>query len=137
MRHGIQNLSTHFFGGLPDIALAGFNVGSNLGIVTQFSGTVGAATEAVKESVPAIAFSGTTGSQTAWYAQVEPYEKIYAKLSTALTLALTQTGKPYLPRNVWYRYPNHPDFVSGTNICQAERQLSSNQQYFLLFCIRF
>lgn len=64
MRYAIQNLSTSFFGGPPDIAVAGPNVGSNLGLVTQASGTVGAATEAVKEGVPAIAFSGTTGSQT-------------------------------------------------------------------------
>lgn len=27
MRYGIQTLSPHFFGGLPDIAVAGFNVG--------------------------------------------------------------------------------------------------------------
>ena len=27
MRYGIQNLSPKFFGGAPDIAVAGFNVG--------------------------------------------------------------------------------------------------------------
>jgi len=49
MRYGIQTLGPKFFGGAPDIAVAGPNVGSNLGITVLVSGTVGAATEAVKE----------------------------------------------------------------------------------------
>ena len=71
MRYGIQTLSPRFFGGAPDIAVAGFNVGgngldsncrwfcytniallANLGLVVLFSGTVGAATEAVKKGLP-------------------------------------------------------------------------------------
>lgn len=32
MRYGIQNLSTRFFGGPPDIAVAGFNVGGEQSI---------------------------------------------------------------------------------------------------------
>lgn len=76
MRHGIQNLSLTHFRARPDIAVAGPNVGANLGPVVQISGTVGAATEAVKEGVPAIAFSGTTGSQTAWNASLEDYVTI-------------------------------------------------------------
>lgn len=101
MRYGIQNLSSEFFGSSPDIAVAGPNVGTNLGIVTTVSGTVGAATEAVKEGIPAIAFSGTSGSQTAWNAPVEPYVTIYADLSTTLTQALTSSGMPYLPEDVF------------------------------------
>jgi 5'/3'-nucleotidase SurE len=76
MRYGIQTLSPKFFGGPPDIAVAGFNVGSNLGTTVLFSGTVGAATEAVKEGIPAIAFSGRTGKQTAWNAGVENYATV-------------------------------------------------------------
>lgn len=102
IRYGIQNLSSTFFGGPPDIAVSGFNVGANLGFVVNFSGTVGAACEAVKQGVPAIAFSGSTGSQTAWNAPVENYVKVYADLSTTVTQALTSSGKPYLPTNVWY-----------------------------------
>lgn len=60
-----QNLSATYFGGLPDIAAAGPNVGTNLGLTTLVSGTVGAATEAAKEGIPGLAFSGSTGSQTA------------------------------------------------------------------------
>ncbi|KAK4548929.1 hypothetical protein LTR36_008702 [Oleoguttula mirabilis] len=107
MRYGIQNLSQTYFGGAPDIAVAGPNVGANRGIVTQFSGTVGAATEAVKEGIPGIAFSGATGSQTAWNAAPETYEAVYADLSTTVTQALVSSGKPYLPSGVWLNV-NYP-----------------------------
>lgn len=101
MRYGIQNLSTTFFGGPPDIAVAGFNVGSNLGLTVLISGTVGAATEAVKEGIPGIAFSGTTGTQTAWNAIPSLYEEVYADLSTNVTQTLVASGKPYLPADIW------------------------------------
>jgi hypothetical protein len=56
----------------------------------------------VKQGIPAIAFSGVTGTQTAWNAPVENYVKVYADLSTTVTQALTSGSKPYLPANVWY-----------------------------------
>lgn len=49
IRYGLQTLAPRFFGGEPDIAVTGPNVGSNLGLSVLVSGTVGAATEAVKE----------------------------------------------------------------------------------------
>lgn len=49
IRYGIDTLAPRFFGGEPDIAVAGPNVGSNLGLVVLVSGTVGAATDAAKE----------------------------------------------------------------------------------------
>lgn len=101
MRHGIQNLSNSFFRGPPDLAVAGFNVGTNLGIVTSISGTVGAAVEAVKEGIPAIAFSGSTGHQTAWNVPLQSYMTIYAELSANITQELTSNGKPYLPKDVF------------------------------------
>ncbi len=84
------------------------NVGSNLGIVTQFSGTVGAAVEAVKEGIPAIAFSGSSGEQTAWNAPLENYMSVYADLSTTVTQALVNSGTPYLPSNVFLNV-NYPE----------------------------
>ncbi|KXT07937.1 hypothetical protein AC579_6062 [Pseudocercospora musae] len=101
IRYGIETLSPAVFGGRPDLAVTGFNVGTNLGIVTQFSGTVGAAVEAAKLGIPAIAFSGSTGSQTAWNAPMEEYVKIYAELSTNVTKKLTETCKPWLPKDTW------------------------------------
>lgn len=63
---------------------------------------MGAATEAAKEGIPAIAFSGTTGSQIAYStAPVPNYVPVYAALSTHLTQTLIASGKPYLPSNVW------------------------------------
>ena len=49
IRYGINTLAPKFFGGEPDIAVTGPNVGSNLGVAVLVSGTVGAATEAVKQ----------------------------------------------------------------------------------------
>jgi len=107
MRYGIQNLSETYFGGAPDIAVAGPNVGTNLGLTTLISGTVGAATEASKEGIPAIAFSGSTGSQTAWNTAPQTYEEVYADLSTTVTQALVSSGKPYLPSGIWLNV-NYP-----------------------------
>lgn len=76
---------------------------ANLGPTTQISGTVGAATEAAKEGVPAIAFSGTTGTQISFTATTPSpnYPAVYAALSTTVTNALTRTAKPFLPPNVY------------------------------------
>lgn len=49
IRYGIETLAPRFFGSEPDIAVTGPNVGSNLGLAVLVSGTVGAATEAVKQ----------------------------------------------------------------------------------------
>ena len=113
MRYGIQTLSPTYFGGPPDLAVSGFNVGANLGIAVLGSGTVGAATEGVKEGIPAIAFSGSTGSQTAWNATPETYEQVYADLSTNVTQTLIASGTPYLPDGIWLNV-NYPDVSYGS-----------------------
>ena len=112
MKYGINTLSPKFYNGPPDIAVAGPNVGTNLGLVTQISGTVGAATAAVKLGIPAIAFSGRTGKQTAWNAPVETYMRVYADLSNTVSQALTNSGKPYLPSNIWLNV-NFPTVSEG------------------------
>ena len=119
MRYGIKTLSPKFFGGAPDVAVTGPNVGgkttpmtsyiqlhltspANLGTTVLISGTVGAATEASKDGIPALAFSGTTGSQTAWNVHPVPeYSKLYANLSTHVTHTLIASRKPYLPSGIW------------------------------------
>ncbi|MCJ1387947.1 hypothetical protein MMC18_000790 [Xylographa bjoerkii] len=113
MRYGIQTLSPKFFGGAPDIAVAGFNVGANLGSTVLVSGTVGAATQAVKEGIPGIAFSGTTGTQTAYTTSVQTYMTVYADLSTNVMQTLVASGKPYLPADVWLNV-NFPAVGSST-----------------------
>lgn len=113
IRYGIQNLSETYFGGAPDVAVAGPNVGANLGLTTQVSGTVGAATEAVKLGIPGIAFSGATGSETAWNAAPDLYEEVYADLSTTITQAVVKSGTPYLPAGIWLNV-NYPAVNSTT-----------------------
>lgn len=67
----------------------------------QISGTAGAAVEAVKEGIPAIAFSGSTGSQISYTEPTPLYAQIYADLATNITMAVIDSGKPYLPDDVW------------------------------------
>ena len=46
----------------PDIVVSGSNHGENLGLVTYYSGTVGAAREAAFKGIPSIAVSVQAGS---------------------------------------------------------------------------
>lgn len=102
IKNGIDSLAPRFFNGSgPDLAVTGFNVGANLGITVQISGTVGAAVQAVKQGIPAIAFSGTTGTQISYNETTPLYAKVYADLSTNVTMALIDSGKPYLPDGIW------------------------------------
>lgn len=140
MRYGIQVLSPKFFGGDPDLAVAGYNVGgedirrkdyvdhdsesqslltflvrlqANLGLTTLISGTVGAATEAALEGIPAIAFSGTSGSQVSFNTATTTYQTVYADLSTNVTQTLLASGKPYLPDGIWLNV-NYPTVTAST-----------------------
>lgn len=89
---------------------------ANLGVTTVFSGTVGAASAAMDQlGIPGIAFSGATGSQTAWNVTPVPdYVTIYAQLATKLTTTLLDSGAPYLPNNTWLNV-NFPAAGSGTS----------------------
>jgi broad specificity polyphosphatase/5'/3'-nucleotidase SurE len=112
MRYGIQNL-TNVLGGKAEIAVAGFNVGANAGGTVQISGTVGAATEAAKLGVPAIAFSGSSGTQVAWNTETQTYQEVYADLSANVTDTLVKSGTPYLPQDIWLNV-NYPKVDSDT-----------------------
>jgi hypothetical protein len=101
MKYGIESRAPTFFKGLPDLAVAGPNVGSNIGLAVYFSGTVGAATYAASAGIPAVAFSGATGSQTSWNVSRPNYSDIYADLATNLTNHVLAAGKPYLPDGIW------------------------------------
>ncbi|KAL4976218.1 survival protein sure-like phosphatase/nucleotidase [Aspergillus desertorum] len=100
--YGINTLSQQFFDSLPDLAVSGPNVGSNLGLAVYISGTVGAAVYAsATAGIPAIAFSGEDGSATAWDAEVPAYSSIYAELATKVVERVVSGGTPYLPDDVW------------------------------------
>ncbi|KKK23768.1 hypothetical protein ARAM_007336 [Aspergillus rambellii] len=102
IKHGIEVVAPQFFGGNPDLAVSGPNIGNNLGLAVLLSGTVGAANYAAGTAgIPAIAFSGDTGSQTAWNATLPVYSAIYAQLATKVTERIVAAGAPYLPDGVW------------------------------------
>ncbi|EKD18285.1 5'/3'-nucleotidase SurE family protein [Drepanopeziza brunnea f. sp. 'multigermtubi' MB_m1] len=111
--YGILTLAPKFFGGPPDLAILGPNVGSNLDVQIPFSGTVGSAVAATNLGVPAIAFHGRTGSHTAWnFRPVPRYPRLYAKYAVNIIATLTQSKKPYLPTGVWLNV-NFPSVEPG------------------------
>jgi hypothetical protein len=126
IKNGISTLGPRFFNGAkPELAVTGPNVGSNLDIQVPFSGTIGAAVEAVKQGIPAIAFSGRTGDPISFTDPTPLYAQIYADLATNLTNAIIDSGKPYLPNGVFLNV-NFPD-VSSTecnNVSQFQFVLS-------------
>ncbi|KAJ5773744.1 Survival protein SurE-like phosphatase/nucleotidase [Penicillium paradoxum] len=101
MKYGIDVRSPQFFNSTPDLAVAGPNVGNNIGFTVYISGTAGAANYAAHAGIPAIAFSGATGSQTSWNVSRPHYSDVYADLATNLTNHVVAAGKPYLPTDVW------------------------------------
>lgn len=114
IKNGIENLAPRFFnGGGPEFAVTGPNVGSNLDIAVPFSGTVGAAVEAVKRGIPAIAFSGRSGDPISYTAATPLYAQVYADLATNITTAILESGTPYLPDGVWLNV-NFPDVNENT-----------------------
>ncbi|EPQ52762.1 sure-like protein [Gloeophyllum trabeum ATCC 11539] len=121
VQFGVQNLSSTYLGGPPSLILTGPNVGNNLGIVTQFSGTVGAASEGAKLGIPSIAFSAATGSERS-YTELAPgdYSYIYAQASLRLAGALVQSGAtPYLPAGTALNV-NFPAAGPGTDCASPE-----------------
>ncbi|OJJ42823.1 hypothetical protein ASPZODRAFT_76159 [Penicilliopsis zonata CBS 506.65] len=123
MQYGIDTLGPKFFDdSAPALAVTGPNVGTNLGLVVLFSGTVGAAVSAAASGIPAIAFSGDTGSQTAWDVSPVPlYSQVYAELATNLTDHLVASGTPYLPDDIWLNV-NFPAVDDDT--CNSADQFS-------------
>ncbi|KAF2468558.1 sure-like protein [Lindgomyces ingoldianus] len=103
IKAGIDTTAPKFFDGAkPEIALTGPNVGSNVAIQVPFSGTVGAAVYAAKNAgIPSIAFSGSTGEQTAWNKPTPLYSQIYADLALNITSTVLASGMPYLPASAW------------------------------------
>ncbi|KAJ7619555.1 acid phosphatase [Roridomyces roridus] len=95
------------FGGPPNFVVSGPNVGNNLGSTVLVSGTVGAATEAVLEGIPAAAFSAATGSQSSFTTLTSSPTStdtkaalIYGALSVKLLNVLLASSAPILPAGI-------------------------------------
>ncbi|KAF7297222.1 hypothetical protein MIND_00955300 [Mycena indigotica] len=121
---GIQTLSPKFFKSKPDFVFAGPNVGNNLGPTVLISGTVGAATEAALEGVPAIAFSGATGAQISYTTLANTTDpltvasNLYAALSVKVVDTLLLLPGPILPKGIALNV-NYPSTTSAQNCTQV------------------
>lgn len=92
---------------------------ANAGTTVLISGTVGATTEAAKAGLPAIGFSGTSGSQTAWDVEPVPnYSLVYAALSTKVVETITKRAGRYMPRGTWVNV-NFP--TSNDTTCSSAK----------------
>jgi len=98
MKHGIDVVAPKFFdGNKPDLAVAGVNVGRNMGIGDTFSGTYGCALMADSMGVPAIAFSAGTGDQISWETTPVPmYVQLYSDLAVKIIDTLVANEQPWM-----------------------------------------
>ncbi|KDQ12581.1 hypothetical protein BOTBODRAFT_56638 [Botryobasidium botryosum FD-172 SS1] len=101
VKYGISTLAPKYFGGPPDLILAGPNEGSNLGDTNKISGTFGAAKEGVIQGIPSIAFSapGPHRAYTALGPRDTDTSWILAELAVKVVQKVVASGKPYLPAN--------------------------------------
>ncbi|KAL5480414.1 hypothetical protein ACEPAI_1684 [Sanghuangporus weigelae] len=136
-RLGITDFGPAFFdGGKPDIVVTGPNAGTNLGIINELSGTVGAATiAAFNFGIPAVAISGVYDTQASYTTLSETSDSttaatVYAELSTDLLAALLAPGfsesNPILPHKTILNV-NYPDPSNSDGRCTS----SGNFQFVL------
>ncbi|KAH6987963.1 survival protein sure-like phosphatase/nucleotidase [Ilyonectria robusta] len=104
IKYGINTFGPKLWNGAkPELAVTGPNVGTNLWVQVPFSGTVGAACYAAHDAgIPAIAFSGASTGNLAWNTSPVPARSlVYAELATILVNQIVDSGKPYLPEDVF------------------------------------
>lgn len=116
VKYGLSTFGPQVWGdgAVPDLVVAGPNVGSNLFLAVPFSGTVGAAVEAVRNhGIPALAFSGADSGALAWDTQPVPARStVYAALAAELVDRVLAAGAPYLPDDVFLNV-NFPSVEDG------------------------
>ncbi|CAK5277805.1 unnamed protein product [Mycena citricolor] len=125
-KFGIQTLGPKFFGGAkPVFVVSGPNVGNNLGSTVLVSGTVGAATEAAKEGIPAAAFSAATGDQISFTTLTTSPNStdsraaiVYSQLTTKVLSPLFAAGAPILPAGIVLNV-NYPTFSASCPTASA------------------
>lgn len=121
MKHGIEELAPTFFDGKkPDLAIAGFNVGSNVGIANRVSGTLGAALMADSLGIPAIAFSGVDGTHIPWYTHPWPlYVHLYSEAAVKVVDVLTDNPQPWMDPGsiISVEFPSLE--WQGTQVCRS------------------
>ncbi|KAK2595039.1 hypothetical protein QQS21_007229 [Conoideocrella luteorostrata] len=119
-RYGIDTIAPKLWkGAKPDLVVTGPNTGPNLWAAVQFSGTVGAACYAAHQaSIPAIAFSGGNRATHPWNTPTSLESAVFAEISANITHKVIDSGKPYLPKDVFLNV-NIPEIVAGGGCSKA------------------
>lgn len=122
VRKGLQDLSPTAFNSPPDLVIIGVHVGNIKGTSIKSSGIVTAAAAAISQGIPAIVFSGATGSQVSYTtldsdpnSSTSIAARTYASLVVRLANKLTAPPGPILPPNVGLSV----NFPSTTNCATA------------------
>ncbi|KAJ8522172.1 hypothetical protein ONZ45_g1195 [Pleurotus djamor] len=107
VQSGIENVSPTIFSSPPDLVLVGVHIGNTVGNALKTSGLISAAAFAINHGIPAITFSGATGSQVSYTtlesdptSQSSIAAQIYSTLLTNLVNKLTTPPGPILPPNI-------------------------------------
>ncbi|KZT72373.1 survival protein sure-like phosphatase/nucleotidase [Daedalea quercina L-15889] len=134
--YGIQTLSPQIFGSGPDFLVSGPNIGPNIGVLTQLSGTVGAASAASLQGIPAAAFSGFSGAQVSYTtltSDPDANSTLAARIYSALTVQFVDTllngsaPGPFLPAGVIVNV-NYPSINGCGNESDYEWVFARNLQ---------
>jgi len=128
VKFGISTVAPALFGGPPGIVLTGINHGNNIGVSTLFSGTVGAANEAVSKGIPALAFSAPGDQRSFQTLKDGDVSYTYANVAVKLLDALLLSGTPYLPSGIGLNI----NFNNGTACTPESYTFHLSRIYFNL-----
>lgn len=109
----------HYCPRRPDLVVSGINHGSNASINVLYSGTLGAALEAVTNGYPAIGFSILDHSADADFSLCEPFVR------QIIALAIEKGLPDNICLNVNFPY-NRQGSIKGMKVCRASRAMWTN-----------
>ncbi len=118
----------------PDLIVSGINVGTNLGRVVTFSGTVGATFAGVSYDVPGVAFSAGVPDEGELPDHFENVARFATNLIGALERSASVTGEilpPGTVLNVNYP-PLPPEEIKGVRFAVQNMQPSPTVLYYIV-----
>lgn len=122
--YGLEVLANAKWNRAPDLVLSGPNIGNNLGVITPYSGTVGAAISALNRDVPAIAVSGANGDPAT--------AALLAQITLRVVEAVAARGTVSLPARTGLsiNVPVLDPLRSATSYPIAFTQISTEESIF-------
>jgi len=126
--YGIDILSKKRWGAYPDLVISGPNEGNNTGILTNHSGTVGAAVTALYRGIPAIAVSADRDTDT------DGTEEMVARITVRVIAALAHRV-PLLPpgTGINLNIPSLVEVENAEDVAFVFSEIGTSGQYIPKF----